>query len=154
MDLLIEGGARHDEEAAHRIGEIGAQDQMRHPHTGAADPLAPGTEPLAALAIEIAAADDEIEILDLQLAQHGGEHGLVVLEIAIDDRKVGRGRRHDAFDAGGRQAAPAEPADDAHAGVAGRDLAGDLGGAIGRIVIDEDGFPPDPGKRSSQGARP
>ena len=94
-----------------------------------------------ARAVLVAAADDDIEALVLELREHRAEHRVVVLQVAVHHREIRGRRRQDALDAGARQAAPAEPADDPHAPVAGGDPAGDIGSAVRRIVVDEDDLP-------------
>ena len=66
-----------------------------------------------------------------------------MLQIGVDDGDVGRARGLDAFDHRGRQAAPADAVDAAHARIAPGERLHRLGGAVGRIVIDIDDFPGD-----------
>ena len=129
------------EESAHRVAQRGRHHQMTDPGGEPADrdPVRPeGAKPAA---LDIAAAHHHIDRLALQREQHGRQQALVVLQVAVHHRQIGRTAREHAFDAGRRQAAAADPLQTAHARVDGRDLAHRLGGAVGRVVVDEHHLP-------------
>jgi hypothetical protein len=73
-----------------------------------------------------------------------------MLEVGIDDRDIGRGAGQHALDTGARQATAAHPAQAAHARIKVADLLDGRGGAVGRIVVDKDRFPGDPGQAGVQ----
>ena len=73
-----------------------------------------------------------------------------MLEIGVHHRHKGRGGRQHAFDAGPGQTPAPYPAQAPHAVIILRDILDRLGGAIWRIVIDEDRFPGNAGKRGIQ----
>ncbi len=66
-----------------------------------------------------------------------------MLKIAVHDRQKGRRGRQHALDTGRGQAAAPHPLNQPHPRIAPRQLAHALGGAIRRIVVDEDEFPGD-----------
>ena len=68
-------------------------------------------ETVGAAALDIAAADHEFRLAALQQRDHLRQLRFVVLQIGVDDRRIGSARGQDALDAGARQAAPADPAD-------------------------------------------
>ena len=73
--------------------------------------------------------------------QHLREQLLIVLQVGVDDRDVGRGRGEHRFGAGRGEAAAAEPLHAAHAAVEPRLLAHAVSGAVGRIVVYYDHLP-------------
>ncbi len=66
-------------------------------------------------------------------------------------RRIRRWWEH-PLDAGGGQAAPPDPPDATEPRIGRRDLADTGGGAVRAVVIDEDGFPGDPGHAASSRA--
>ena len=78
--------------------------------------------------------------------EHGGEGGLVVLEVGVHDGDVVGGGGEHALDAGRRQAAAADAMEEADAGAFAGVGADDLGGAVGGVVVDEDGLPAEAGQ--------
>ncbi len=66
-----------------------------------------------------------------------------MLQVGVHHREVGRRAGEHAFDAGRRQAAPADAMQAAHAVVLLGALAHQLLGAVERIVHHHDGFPVD-----------
>ncbi len=117
-----------------RLGDFGRE---------RADAGAALVETVGAAALDIAAADHEFRRAALQQADHLRQLGLVVLQIGVDDRGIGRAGGEDALDAGARQAAPPDPADAADAGILPRQAAHHFPGAVGGIVVDEHDFPGD-----------
>ena len=137
---FLEALAADHEEAAHGIGNLDPQHTLGHlgRERAGASPLT--VETIRAAALDVAAADHEIEFATLQQREHFRQLRLVVLQIGVDHRRVWRTRGQDALDAGARQAAPPDPSDAAHATILARKRAQDLPGAIRRIVVDKDGF--------------
>ena len=90
------------------------------------------------------AADDYIEALFFDGAEHSRERRLVMLEVGIDDRQVWRAARKHSFDDRSKQAAAADPLDTADARIGLRETADLVSGTVGGIVIDVDSFPLDP----------
>jgi hypothetical protein len=99
-DRQVERRPRHEKEAAHRVGQVRLQHQPRHPSAHYAGLLAEiAGEPLGVAAGDVAAADDDIEVLRANAAKHFREDRVVVLQVAIHDRKIRRRRRQHAFNA-------------------------------------------------------
>src|SRR5579883_1636302 len=73
-----------------------------------------------------------------------------MLKVAIHHGEVRRARGEHTFDHGGAQAAASDALKDADAAVALRHLPRELGGAIGRIVVDEQDFEIDAGEDGFQ----
>ncbi len=73
-----------------------------------------------------------------------------MLQIGVHHGKEGRRACQNAFDACGRQSAPAETLQAAYIGFVTADGANLLSRAVLGIVIDEDGFPFDPGEHFLQ----
>jgi hypothetical protein len=97
---LAKGLALDHEKPAHRVGEVGLDDEPPEPAGDIADhdsrllPLADAT------LFDVAAGDDDIEPLGLDLGQHHRQQVLVVLQVAVHHRRIGRRARQDAVDAG------------------------------------------------------
>ena len=98
-------------------------------------------ETVGAAAFDIAAADHEFRLAALQQRQHLRQLRLVVLQIGVDHRRIGRAGGQNALDAGAGQAAPPDPADAADAWILPRQAAHHFPGAVRRIVVDEHDFP-------------
>ena len=89
----------------------------------------------------IAAGDREIGAPVAQRAPASRQQPLVVLQVGVHHRDVAGLARQHALDAGAGEAAPADAADAADAAVALADRARGRGGAVRRVVVDEDDFP-------------
>jgi hypothetical protein len=90
-----EGLVGDHEESAHRVAQVGLQHQLRQPCRGAAHRGARSVLALDATAVDIAAAEDDIDFgLVHEDAQHGRQLGFVVLQIGVhhcnDRRDCGR----------------------------------------------------------------
>ncbi len=137
---FFEAIAPDHEEAAHGIGDLDLQHALGdsgREHTGAG-PLA--IETVRTAAFDIATADHEIELAALQEPEHLRQLRLVVLEVGVDDCSTWRARSQNALDAGAGETAPPDPPDTAHPAILTREFAQHLPGAVGRIVVDKDGF--------------
>ena len=95
-----------------------------------------------------AAADGEVGGAAGQRREHARQHAGVVLQVGVHHGEVGRIARQHALDAGPGKPAPAVAQEAAHAGIAAAKLAHGLGGAVGRVVVDEDRLPGDAGERA------
>ena len=73
-----------------------------------------------------------------------------MLQVGVHHGDVARLARQHALDAGAGEPAPADAADAAHAAVGRADRARGRRGAVGRVVVDEDDFPVDAGKRARE----
>lgn len=147
---LLEPVAADHEEAAHRIGDLDPEHLLRHlgrQRTGAGTLL---VEAFALVALDVAAADDEVGLIACEQQQHLRQLCLVVLEVGVDHGGERRAGGQDALDARARQAAAADAADAAHAAVLLRQRPHHVGGAVGRIVVDEHDFPGNVDKRRLQ----
>ena len=138
---VLEDAAAHHEEAAHRVGDRGLAHDARQAGGEAADLGAALVPRAEAAAGDVARADDEIVGLVLQGLEHARQQALVMLQIGVHDGDEGCGRGEHALDAGGREAAPADALQAAHARIALRHGAHRFGGAVARIVVDEDRLP-------------
>ena len=147
---LLEAIAADHEEAAHGIGDLDPQHALGHFGGERAGAGALPVEAVGAAAFDVAAADHEIGLAALQQRQHLRQLGLVMLQVGVDHRGAGRAGGQDALDAGAGQAAPPDPPDAADPAILPRQLAHDLPGAVGGIVVDEDDFPGDAGERRLQ----
>ena len=107
-------------------------------------------QPGGRAAVGIAGGDHQVGGVAAQHRQHGPQQPFVVLQIAVHDGDVFRLAGEDALQAGAGQAAPPDPAHAADAGIGRGDMLGHLGGAVGRIVVDDDELPVDAGKRGPQ----
>ena len=144
------GVALDHEEPAHGVGQIGLDDEPAQPAGDIADDN-PRALPIAdAAGISVAAGDDDIEALRPDLRQHLRQQRFVVLKIAVHDSNIRRSARQDAFDTGGREAAAAQPLHTAEITLEPRQRAHDIGGSVGRVVIDKDRFPADAGERAGE----
>ncbi len=64
-----------------------------------------------------------------------------MLKIAVDDRDIFGAGRENALDHRAGEAQPIDPPDASHPGILGGQGEGDVGGAVGRIVVDDDHLP-------------
>ena len=147
---LFETIAADHEEAAHRVGDLDAQHALRDGggELAGAEPLA--VETVGAAAVDVAAADHQFGGARFDQAEHLRQLRFVMLQVAVDHRRAGRAGGQHAFDAGAGQAAAADPPDAAHARIALRQRAHHVGGAVRRVVIDEDDLPGDAGQRNAE----
>ena len=147
---MLEAVAADHEEAAHGILDLDPEHALGdfgRQLTGAGALL---VETVGAAALDIAAADHEVEFATLQQLQHGRQLRLVMLQIGVDHGGARRARCQNALDAGAGQAAPSDPPDAADAGILPRQPPQHFPGAVRGIVIDEDGFKGDAGERGLQ----
>ena len=72
---------------------------------------------------------------------HLRQDRFVVLQVAVDHRDQFGARRQPALDDRAREADAIDAPDAARARIARRQGIGDVGGAVGRIVVDDDHFP-------------
>ena len=116
----FEALAADHEEAAHGIGDLDPQHTLGYfgRKRTRAGPLT--VETVRTAALDVAAADHEIEFAALQQREHFRQLGFVVLQIGVDHRRAWRARGQDALDTGAGQAAPSDPADATHATVLAR----------------------------------
>ena len=105
-----------------------------------------------AAAFDITRPGHQVGLAAFQLGQHLRQNLFVMLQVGVYHRDKGRGRRQHAFDAGAGKATPPDPADTAHPQVCCADGLYGIGSAVGRIVIDENGFPRDSRQRQIQPA--
>ena len=133
--------AAHQEEPAHRIADRLARNHAGKP-IGQVAARQPGLAQPVAGRPTIGKARPHHQIgAGHGLLQHGGQHGLVMLQIAIDDRHIGsRGHRH-ALDAGRCQAPAAEAAQAADIAVDPAELIDHVGRTIGAVIVHHDHFP-------------
>jgi len=104
-------------EPAHRVGEVGLDDEPPELAGKIADHDARALHVANTALFDVAAGDDDIEALGLELGKHRGQQVLVMLQVAIHDGGVGRRGGEDALDAGRCQAASAEPLQTADIGL-------------------------------------
>ena len=90
VDRAFEHLALGHEEAAHRIGKVRAQNGLGEPCRDEARELAETGEAFRKLLLGVAAADDDFGLPAFEHRQHLGQQRLVVLQIGVDDRDVGR----------------------------------------------------------------
>ena len=128
----------------HALGEFGRE------RAGAGALL---VEAFGAAAFDIAAAGHEIGVAALQQGQHLGQLRLVMLQVGIDHRGIGRARGQNALDAGAGQPAPSDPANAADPADPAAPAPAPRPGAVRGIVIDENDLPGDAGKRRLQPAK-
>ena len=88
-----------------------------------------------------ARADGQIAAARGERLVHGGQDRFVVLQVAVDHRDELGARRQPAFDHRARQTNAIDPPDAADARVGFREPEGDIGRAVGRIVVDDDHLP-------------
>jgi hypothetical protein len=98
-------------------------------------------ETVGAAALDIAAADHEFRLAAPQQRDHFRQLGFVMLQIGVDDRRIGAARGQNALDARTRQATAPDPADTADAGILPRQRPHHFPGPVRGIVIDKDHFP-------------
>jgi hypothetical protein len=137
-------------EPAHRVAQLGLHHQPAQPCRKAAD-RDPRFVPLADPALRhVTAGDHDIEAIGFYFVEHTRQQSLVVLEVAVHHRKVRRGGRQHAFDASRAEPAPADALNAAYVALRQRQLADRVGGAVRRIIVDEDHFPGDARKDAVQ----
>ena len=131
------------EEAAHRIADRRAGELTEAPGAELAEPLARRRQAARRIGVGDPRADRQIAFAGDERFVHLRQDLLVMLQVAVDHRDEVGARRQPAFDHRARQAEPVDPPEAAHARVFARDGVGDVGGAVGRIVVDDDHFPRD-----------
>jgi hypothetical protein len=125
---------------------IGLHDEASEPAGDAADHDTRAL-PSAEVALgDIAAGDDDVQPLGLELGEHRRQQVFVVLQVAVHDGGIRRGAGENALDARGGKTAPPEPLQAPDVRLPVRQRARDIGGAVGRVVIDEDRLPRDTGE--------
>jgi hypothetical protein len=146
-DDPVEQRAAKEEEAAHGVRErLARHDARKARGEGGAHLPAGGKTRKRTPLPRVARAHSDIGTL-ADLLQHLGQDGFVVLVVGVDHGdEFGRGRRH-ALDAGRGEAPPPDPVDAAHMGLLHGDGFGELGGAVGAVVVDDDHFERGAGKR-------
>ena len=137
----LERIAPDHEMPAHRVGELDAEQETHHRIRSAADAGALLRKAGGGPAIEIAAGHRDIGASGAQGIQHGNEQPLVMLKVGVHHRDVAGLARQHAFEASSGEAAPADAADAAYAAVVFADGARGGGGAVRRIVVDENNLP-------------
>ncbi len=138
---LFELVAADHEEAAHRIGNLNAQQDPRQRGGELAEAEALLIETVSAAAVDIAAADHNISLAPLDQAEHLRQLRFVVLHIAVDDGGARRARREHALDAGPGQTTAADALDAANPRVVFANSPHLVRRTIRRIVINEDDLP-------------
>ena len=134
---LLEAIPADHEEAAHGIGDLDPQHAFGDLGRKRAGPCPLPVKAVGAAALDIAAADHEVELATLQQLKHFRQLGLVVLQVGVDHGSAWRARCQDTLDAGAGQAAPSDPPDTADPAVVARQRPHDFPGAVRRVVIDE-----------------
>src|SRR5438094_7524562 len=112
---LLKPMAADREEAAHGVGDFEAEKALGDLGGKGADAGALLVKAVGAAALDVAAADHEFRLAALQERKHFWQLRLVMLQIGVDHGGTGRAGSENPFDAGARQAAPADAADAAHA---------------------------------------
>ena len=107
-------------------------------------------ETVRAAALDVTAADHEIEFTTLEQREHFRQLRFVMLQIGVDHSRARRARGQNALDAGAGQAAPSDPADAADPAVLARERTQDFPGTVGGIVVDKNGLKRDCGQRPFQ----
>jgi hypothetical protein len=130
-DRPLEGRPGNNKKSAHRVAELGSNAEPGEAICDPADRYAPKIPLSDATARGVPAADDYIEALFFDGAEHSRERRLVMLEVGIDDRQVWRAARKHSFDDRSRQAAAADPLDTADARIGLRKTADLVSGTIG-----------------------
>ena len=147
---FLEAVAADHEEAAHGIGDLdleGASGDLSCKLTGPCPLL---VETVGAAALDIAAADHEFRLAAPQQLDHLRQLRFVMLQIGVDDSRIGAARGQNALDACTRQSAAPDPADTADAGILPRQPPHHFPGSVRGIVIDKDHFPGNAGQRGLQ----
>ena len=143
-DRALERRPGQHEKPAHRVGEIGGDDEASEPGGNVAD-RHPAPVPLADIAPgDVAAADDDIEVLVLDRGQHARQQPLVMLKIGVDDREVGGAAGEHPLDHRGGKPSPPDTLHAADTGIVSGERTNPVGGAVGQIVVDIDDLPRDP----------
>ena len=145
-DRRVEGVPLQHEEAAHRVGDLGAQHEARQPRGHIAD-QPPRLAPVAGAACpRVARADHDIAVGLTEPPQHLGELALVVLQVGVHDGDIGRAGGENSLDHRRRQSAPADALQMANTGIGAGQIAQHLEGAVGEIIVDEHDLPIDAGE--------
>ena len=133
--------AADHEEAAHRIADRHSRQQAEEPRAELAELLARRRQAARRGLVGDPRADRQLALARDQRGVHLRQDLFVVLQVAVDHRDVVGARRQPALDHRSRQAEPVDAADAAHARVVAGDREGDVGGAVGRIVVDDHHLP-------------
>ena len=133
--------AADHEEAAHRIADRGAGQAPKEPGAEVAQLLARRREAARRRRVGDARADGQIAARGRERFVHFRQDRFVVLQIAVDHRDEVGARRQPALDDRARQADAIDAPDAAQPRIARRQRKGDVGRAVGRIVVDDDHFP-------------
>ena len=139
------------EEAAHRIVQLDLERPAAQARRRPADRgprRAPGAD---GAVLDVATADDDVELAVGHQLDHARQQRLVVLVVGVDDGEERCRRGEHAFEAGRRQAAPADALDAAHPRVGLGHGAQRDAGVVGRVVVDEDELPVDAGQGLGDG---
>ena len=128
------------EEAAHRVGDSRSCNAPEEPRPEIAQLLPRRRKSSFAFVSEPSSNHQIAGALGESLV-HRGEDGFIMLKIAVDDRdEVGAGR-HPSLDHRACQTGAVDAPQTAKASVCRRKPKCDIGGSVGRIVIDDDHFP-------------
>ena len=141
--------ALEHEEAAHGIADGRPGDLAKEPGAELAQLLARRRQADRGIGVGDARSDREIAAPLDESGVHLRQDGFVMLKIAVDHRDEIGARSEPAFDHRAGQAEPIDAAQTAQSRIAPRDRVGDVGGAIGQIVIDDDHLPRQAGERRS-----
>ena len=139
--------AADHEEAAHRIADRDPGHAAEEPGAEVAELLARRRQAARRRLVGDARADREIAAARRERFVHFRQDRFVVLQVAVDHRDEIGARRQPALDHRARQAEAIDAPDAAQARIARRQRIGDVGGAVGRIVVDDDHFPRQAGER-------
>ncbi|KAI9148067.1 3-oxoacyl-(acyl carrier protein) reductase [Paramyrothecium foliicola] len=139
---LLQDALLVEAEAARQVADAGAEDGVGEQVGAAADELALEVPAEDAAVAGVAGARDDVVVGRLLQGDHLGDELGVVAEVGVhDDDEVARDELQ-AVDVGGAEAqlAGARLEDDVR-GVGLDELLGDLLGAVGGAVVDDDDFP-------------
>ena len=90
----------YQEESAHRVFQIGLQDELCGLTCDMAEKFPAGGPLSDAAAMHLAAAHDDVETLLFELVEHFRQERLIVLQVSIDHGEVRRSGRQHAFHTG------------------------------------------------------
>ena len=138
---LLEAIAAEHEEAAHGVVDLDPEHPPRDLGGERAGAGALLVKTVGAAAFDVAAADHEFGRSALEQLDHLRQLRLVMLQVGVDYRRIGRAGSQDALNAGAGKPAPPDPADAADAGILLGQTTHHIPGSIGGIVIDEDDLP-------------